>query len=158
MKRILWICGLLIVTLSACKKDSSDDYAAQQAVVDDETIQAYMKANSIIATKDPSGLYYSVVTPGTGPYPTSTSTVNVNYKGQFTDGTQFDSRNYTADLSLPASDGGVIEGWRIGIPKINKGGRLLLMIPSALAYGQKGQNTIPANKVLIFTIDMISFK
>ncbi len=161
MKKIMWICGLLIVGLTSCSKNSDDDSnsvtPAQQAIIDDNAIQAYIKANNITATKDESGLYYSVITPGTGAYPTAMSKVNVNYKGQLTSGSQFDSGNFTVDISIPSGqNGSVIEGWRIGLKKINKGGRLLLLIPSALGYGRYGSGPIPPNAVLVFTIDMIS--
>lgn len=153
MKKLLYACSFLIILLSACSKDSSDDYAAQQAIVDDEQIQAYIKANNIVATKDPSGVYYSVITPGTGAYPTVNSTYNVNYTGTFISGTIFDSGNLS-NFTL----NGVIAGWGYGLPHINTGGRILLMIPSALAYGPQGKGTIPANSVLVFSIDLLSFK
>ena len=143
---------MLVLLGTACKKDDSDKYAAEQAAVDDAAIQAYIKANGITTVKDPSGLYYQVITPGTGAYPTSSSTVNVNYIGKFLDGTTFDSGNYNNSLS------GVIQGWQIGVPKVNTGGRILLLIPSALAYGPSGRGTIPANKVLMFTVDLLSYK
>lgn len=152
MKKIMLLCSMLVLLGTACKKDDSANYAAEQAAVDDASIQAYIKANGIVATKDPSGVYYQVITPGTGAYPTSSSTVNVNYTGKFLDGTTFDSGNYNNSLS------GVIQGWQIGVPKINTGGRILLLIPSALAYGPSGRGTIPANKVLMFTVDLLSFR
>ncbi|CAM3718046.1 FKBP-type peptidyl-prolyl cis-trans isomerase [Mucilaginibacter galii] len=153
MKKLLMICGFLVLVASACKKDSSDDYPAQQAIVDDTQIQAYIAANKIVATKDPSGVYYSVLTPGTGAYPTVNSTLTVNYRGEFINGNVFDSGNLS-NFNL----NGVIKGWYYGVPHINTGGRILLMIPSGLAYGQQGQGTIPANTVLVFTIDLLSFK
>jgi FKBP-type peptidyl-prolyl cis-trans isomerase FkpA len=152
MKRLMLLCSMLVLLGTACKKDDSTNYAAEQAAVDDAAIQAYVKANGITATKDPSGVYYQIVTPGTGAYPTSSSTVNVNYTGKFLDGTTFDSGNYNNSLS------GVIQGWQIGVPKINTGGRIFLLIPSALAYGPSGRGTIPANKVLTFTVDLLSFR
>ena len=153
MKKLMLLCSMLVVLGTACKKESSTTVsAAEQAAADDAQIQAYIKANGITATKDASGLYYQVITPGSGAYPTSSSTVNVNYNGKFLDGTSFDSGNYNNSLS------GVIQGWQIGVPKINTGGRILLLIPSALAYGPSGRGTIPANKVLMFTVDLLSFR
>ncbi len=102
--------------------------------------------------KDASGLYYQVITPGTGPYPNILSTVNVNYSGKLLDGTVFQTGNITAQL------GTLIQGWQIGIPYINKGGRILLIIPSALGYGNNSPGGgIPANAVLVFTVDLLGF-
>jgi FKBP-type peptidyl-prolyl cis-trans isomerase len=150
MKRYILLLTLFIATFSSCKKDSFDP--AKQAVTDDAAIQAYIKANNITATKDPSGLYYQVITPGTGSYPTANSLVSVVYTGKLLNGTVFDSG------SIPSSPlSGFIQGWQIGIPHINTGGRLLLLIPSALAYGNTAKQSIPANSVLIFTIDLTGF-
>jgi len=152
MKKYLLIFSLLLVTgFSACKKTASVDTAAI-AAADDASIQAYIKTNNITATKDPSGLYYSIIKPGTGSYPTATSSVSVNYTGTLLNGTIFDTAASTS-FSLA----GVIKGWQIGIPHINTGGTILLLIPSALGYGTSASGSIPANSVLIFTIGLQGF-
>jgi len=151
MKKYFLLLSLLIIGVSSCKKESSFN-AAAQAVTDNAAIKAYIAANNITATEDPSGLYYSVLIPGTGAYPTASSTVNVNYTGTLLDGTVFQT---LSNLNDPLS--GLIKGWQIGLPHINTGGRILLMIPSGLGYGNNGQSGIPANSVLIFTIDLLSF-
>jgi FKBP-type peptidyl-prolyl cis-trans isomerase FkpA len=155
MKKYLLLLSLFIaVGLSACKKsDTAATNAANQAAIDDATIQAYIKAHNITATKDPSGLYYSIITPGTGPYPTPVSNVTVAYTGQTLDGNVFD----TKPSSYFALNGAVIKGWSIGVPHINAGGTILLLIPSALAYGTTGSGTIPANTVIMFTITLQGF-
>jgi FKBP-type peptidyl-prolyl cis-trans isomerase len=151
MKKYILLLSTIIIGFTSCKKDTFN--AAKQAATDDANIKAYIATNNITATKDPSGLYYSVITPGTGAYPTSTSTVNVNYTGKLLDGSVFAP---AANLSSPLS--GLIKGWQIGIPHINAGGRILLLIPSALGYGNSSPGAgIPANSVLIFTIDLNSF-
>lgn len=144
-----------IIGLAACKKDSQSTStdANTQAQIDDAKIQAYIQANNITATKDPSGVYYQVITAGTGNYPTATSVINVNYTGKLLDGTVFDTGNLS-NTSLS----GLIKGWQYGIPHINTGGRILLIIPSALGYGTTAQASIPANSVLVFTIDLLGFK
>jgi FKBP-type peptidyl-prolyl cis-trans isomerase FkpA len=152
MKRPLILIALFVVCMFSCKKSSTTNTAAQ-AAADDAAIQAYIKANNITAIKDPSGLYYSIIKPGTGAYPTSTSNVTVSYTGTLLDGTVFDTR----PSSYFALNGGVIKGWSIGIPHINAGGTILLLIPSALGYGTTATGSIPANSVLIFTIGLQGF-
>ncbi len=150
MKKYFLLFSLLILGISSCKKDSFD--AAKQAAADDAAIKTYIAANNIDATKDPSGVYYQVLIPGTGPYPTINSSVNVNYNGKLLNGTVF------APLSsLTSSLTTLIKGWQIGIPYINTGGRILLIIPSGLGYGNNPSGSIPANSVLVFTIDLLSF-
>jgi FKBP-type peptidyl-prolyl cis-trans isomerase FkpA len=151
MKKYIPLFCLLILTFSACKKDSFDP--AKQAIADDGEIQAYLTTNNITgATKDASGVYYKVITPGTGSYPTITSTITVNSTGKQLDGTLFDTEN---GLITPLTN--VIQGWQIGVPHINTGGRILLIIPSALGYGNKANGNIPKNAVLVFTIDLLGY-
>ncbi|WP_158989521.1 FKBP-type peptidyl-prolyl cis-trans isomerase [Mucilaginibacter sp. L196] len=160
MKRILLLSGLLIILFSACKKQTFND--TRQATIDELKIQAYIKANNIDSlTKDPSGLYYRIVTQNPGAHPTVTDTVQVSYVGKLLNGTVFDTETATV-LGMP----GLIKGWQIGIPMlgadhINKAARIRLIIPSALAYADSGSTagavTIPPNAVLDFTIDLIGF-
>ncbi|RYE17396.1 MAG: peptidylprolyl isomerase [Sphingobacteriaceae bacterium] len=153
MKKYLLYFAVFTMLFSACKKTESFD-AAKQAAEDDVKIQAYLKANSSInATKDASGLYYQVITAGSGINPTVNSTVRVAYTGKLLDGTQFETN---PNISFPLS--GVIQGWQIGIPFVKSGGRILLIIPSGLAYGHAGKGSIPPDTVLIFTIDLTSFQ
>jgi len=53
---------------------------------------------------------------------------------------------------------GVILGWQKGIPGMKVGGRRLLVIPPALAYGAAGQGSIGANETLIFVVDLLGVK
>ena len=151
MKRYILLLFLFIAAFSSCKKDTPFD-PAKQAAADDASIQAYIKANNITATKDPSGLYYAVITPGTGAYPTISSLISGQYSGKLLNGTVFDSGSIPNEALTD-----FVTGWQIGIPHINTGGRILLLIPSALGYGNTAKQGIPANSVLIFTFDLTGF-
>jgi len=151
MKKYLLLFTICAISFSSCKKGDSFN-AAAQAAADDASIQAYIKANNITATKDPSGLYYEVVTPGTGDYPNANSTITVNSSGKLLNGTVFDTES---GLTIALTN--VIKGWQIGVPHINTGGRIVLFIPSALGYGNEVTGGIPKNSVLIFTIDLLGF-
>ncbi len=150
MKRYFLLLSLF-VGLSSCKKDSFS--ATKQAAIDDGLIKAYVGTNSITAIKDPSGVYYQIIKAGTGGYPSANATVTVNYNGKLLNGSVFvPPNNFSSPLSA------LIKGWQIGIPLINTGGRILLIIPSALGYGNSSPDaSIPANSVLVFTIDLVSF-
>jgi FKBP-type peptidyl-prolyl cis-trans isomerase FkpA len=158
MKRQFLLFGLLIILFSACKKTSFND--SKQATIDDDKIKAYIAANHIDVTKDPSGIYYKIETVNSGPHPTSSDTVQVTYTGKMLNGTVFDTEN----ASIIALSN-VVKGWQLAIPLMGANGatpycRLRLIIPSALGYGsveQTGNVTIPANSVLDFTIDLIGF-
>lgn len=140
----------------ACKKlDSSVFDAQKQAQIDDQKIQAYLAANSIVAVKDPSGLYYKIIQNGTGTLaPGSSSQITVKYTGKLLNGSLFDQANTPVSFYL----GQVIPGWQIGLPHIKAGGKILLLIPSALGYGNQSAGSIPPNSVLVFEIELLDVK
>ncbi|MCC8411014.1 FKBP-type peptidyl-prolyl cis-trans isomerase [Mucilaginibacter sp. UR6-1] len=161
MNRLKYVFGALAIVMmafTACKKDGDKD-TSKQAEKDDQAIQAYIKTYNdtttsakINATKDENGIYYEILKAGTGAYPNVNSTISINYTGKLLNGTQFDKGNTTYPLI------GFIKGWQLGIPRINSGGRILLLIPSGLAYGSSGKGTIPSNAPLIFIVDLLNFK
>lgn len=163
MKKYLAIILLVTIAFSSCsKKDSAPFDPVAQAAADDASIKAYLTAHpNITATKDPSGLYYQVITQGTGANASASSTVTVNYTGTLLDGTQFDTTtgrgSFTSALTINGSPQ-VIQGWVIGVPFVKSGGRILLIIPSALGYGNSAAGSIPANSVLLFTIDVLGVR
>lgn len=155
MRRIILLLFVCIVALASCNSGSNSHAnfdPAKQALKDDSIIRSYIKKNNIPAVKDPSGLYYQIIKPGTGVSATASSTVEVNYEGILPDGTGFDKTN-GSPVSFPLN--GVIPGWTKGIPLVKAGGKILLLIPSALGYGNNATGPIPENSVLIFTVDVL---
>lgn len=52
-----------------------------------------------------------------------------------------------------------ILGWQYGLPQISKGGRIILYIPSALAFGNVGiPGKIPPNAILCCDITLIDIR
>ena len=78
--------------------------------------------------------------------------VTVTYVAKYLNGDVFDST--TAPVVLPLAT--LILGWQYGLPKIQPGGRIKLLIPSALAYGCEGTSNIPPNTPVYFDISLIS--
>lgn len=144
------ILAALILSVSACKKE--DDTKDEQAAIDKALIEAYISDNQLNAQSTASGLYYVIRESGNDEHPTVYSTVTVAYKGYLLNGDVFDeSLAYTERLGL------LIQGWREGIPLIGKGGKIKLMVPSALGYGGEQAGNIPANSVLVFDITLYNF-
>lgn len=153
MKKFILILLVVAAGFSGCKKDDSTDTfdSEAQAVTDDATIQAYIAANHLTMTKDVSGFYYKIVTPGTGKYPTASSTVTVSYVGKLLNGNQFDANdNFSTALTA------VVRGWTLGLQHINEGGTIYLIIPSGMGYANVDNGNIPANSPLAFTITLKS--
>jgi FKBP-type peptidyl-prolyl cis-trans isomerase len=59
-------------------------------------------------------------------------------------------------FATPIGTGQVIPGWDQGLVGQTVGSRVLLSIPSNLAYGAKGQGPIPANAPLVFVVDILA--
>jgi hypothetical protein len=122
---------------------------------DDNIINNYLTENNLQAEYYNSGLYYQIIDEGSDGHPAISSVVDVKYTGTFLDGTVFDQT--TGDNSIQFQLGSLISGWQIGIPLLQKGGRAVLYLPSALAYGAQGTAGIPPNSVLIFEIELVDF-
>jgi FKBP-type peptidyl-prolyl cis-trans isomerase FkpA len=144
MKKFIYLL-LLVFCFAGCKKNN-------QAQIDQQTIEQYISANHLNATAEPNGLYYVVTTAGSGSSPAISNTVTVNYTGYYTNGTIFNP-NTTSTFALAD----VIAGWQEGIPLMKGGGKGILLVPSALAYGSAGSGSVPPNTVLIFNVELISF-
>jgi hypothetical protein len=103
----------------------------------------------------PSGLRYQIENPGSGVHPTASDTVKVNYTGVLMDGTKFDSSSdHGGPASFPLNQ--VIPGWTEGLQLIGRGGKIRLVIPADLAYGNRGAGTlVPPGATLLFEIELI---
>jgi FKBP-type peptidyl-prolyl cis-trans isomerase FkpA len=106
------------------------------------------------AQKTESGLAYKITKEGTGAMPKETDTVKVHYHGTLVDGTVFDSSvDRGQPISFPLNR--VIKGWTEGLQKVKQGGKIKLVIPSDLAYGDGGNRKIPGGSTLIFDVELI---
>lgn len=108
-------------------------------------------------TTTPSGLKYKILRKGTGAFPSGpNATVTCHYSGWLTDGTPFDN---SYDRGEPSSFGlrQVVGGWTEGIPLVDVGGKILLVIPSDLGYGDGGRPpTIPGGATLVFVVELLA--
>jgi len=139
---------LLLFLIMSCSVDDSSNVNQTEA-----DIKKYIEEHNLNAQRSDSGLYYVIEEQGNGDKPTSTSTVTVNYKGYFLNGSTFDqsgSDGITFGLNQ------VIAGWTEGITYFNEGGEGMLLIPSHLGYGSQTYNGIPGGSVLLFDIKLLN--
>lgn len=144
---------LACMLFASCQKDESLS-PEEQLAADIEKIESYLTENNISAQSTASGLHYIIETEGSGDHPTLADEVTVFYKGYFLDGKVFDGTGANP-VTFPLNR--VITGWQEGIPLFKKGGKGKLFLPSALAYGNRPPQGIPANAVLIFDVELVDF-
>jgi len=129
MRNLILSALVLLISFAGCKRSDSYD-AEKQLQIDEQLIKDFIAKNSITAERHKSGVYYVITQPGSGNITYySTTKVKVKYTGRLLNGTVFD-QNDGIEFQL----GGVITGWQIGVPLIQKGGKIRLLIPSGYAY------------------------
>jgi FKBP-type peptidyl-prolyl cis-trans isomerase FkpA len=161
MKKIIFaavvfsIVGYLVIAGCSKSGGSTGNGCINQPVNSDSSaLLTYARNNGLSPVRDSTGLFYQVISSGFGATPNVNSTISVTYTGTRLDGVVFDSTGATARTFALAN---LIPGWQIGIPKIRAGGRIKLLVPSALGYGCLGiSNFIPPNTPIYFDITLVS--
>ena len=162
MKAFLRYSPLLLLLLIGCSKadytnaalDGALDTIAQQDVL----MRAYIASHNLNMQKDPIGMYFQIQEEGDTGRMTLESIPTLNY-----------TRSNLQDSVLDASFGGTnfdgkklkdhIVGWQIGLLKIGKGGKILMIIPSPLGFGKAAVgNIIPANSILVCEVELENYK
>jgi FKBP-type peptidyl-prolyl cis-trans isomerase len=105
----------------------------------------------------PSGLQYKILKQGKLLKPRVTDTVEVHYRGLLVDSTEFESSEKMAGTPVRFMLGDVIPGWKEGLQYVAEGGRIILYIPSNLAYGDRSMpgSPIPPSSALIFEVELL---
>jgi len=129
--------------------------ADKNRVIADDFLKKNKELEGVKVTA--SGLQYKVLEEGKGKPVKVDEIVVVNYKGNLVDGKEFDSsykRNQPAEFPVK----GVIPGWQEGLQLMKKGGKAMFFVPPELGYGDRPNQNIPANSVLIFEVELLDVK
>mgnify|MGYP006166683497 FL=1 len=134
----------------------------------------FLAATKATATTTASGLQYALLQKGTDVKPANGSTIYFKYAGYFEDGNVFDTNfeevaktfgqfnqaradqnGYQAFPFEAGKKDGMIPGFLEGLSLMNIGDRVLLFLPSKLAYGERGAGgVIPPNTNLVFELEI----
>jgi len=143
-----------------------------------EKILQFVKDNEAKAKVLPSGLKVITIKKGNGVKPKTGIKVPVNYEGYFTTGDLFDTNvkqiakifgkynskrdqmgGYRAIPMKYGPEAQLIAGFREGLQQMNYGDKVMLIIPSYLAYGEQGsRGVIPPNTDLWFVLEIVEEK
>ncbi len=173
--------GSSVVYLLKIEKVQSLDQAIAERKAAEEKIKTEEagKITQYLSTLNPpakataSGLYYQITKPSAKAKPLPGDTLLVNYIGRTLDGKVFDTnlqdeaqkagklqpgRPYEA-FQFVVKHGDVIPGWDEGFLLLNAGSKARLIIPSKLAYGDRGAGAdIPPFSPLVFDVELLSIK
>ena len=105
--------------------------------------------------KTSSGLEYVILEQGTGAPIKDGDEISTHYYGCLkANGNKFDT-SFDQGAPIPFGVGQLVPGFNEGMKLLNRGGKAILFIPSALGYGDQGAgDVIPPNSDLVFYIEM----
>ncbi len=106
-----------------------------------------------------SGLQYLELTPGSGETPKAGNIVTMNYIASLPDGTEL-ANTYTDKQTASAIFGKtqLLPGWEEGLGLMKAGGKMRLVIPAKLAFGEQGSGSIPPNTPILMDLEIVSVK
>ena len=129
-----------------------------QFKLEQNLIQQAIAKKETDAVHEQEGIYYTILKEGNGKAVTVKDTVEVFYKGYlFNNETAVFDQTKEKPAKFPLSR--LIKGWQIGVPQCTIGGKIKLVIPSALGYSIRTRSPkIPPNSILVFEIEIIDAK
>ncbi|MGH8115341.1 MAG: FKBP-type peptidyl-prolyl cis-trans isomerase [Rhodanobacteraceae bacterium] len=134
-------------------KQHYDEVAAQNQSAGAAFLAKNKTQPGVRVTSD--GLQYQVIRQGTGPKPTATDTVQINYTGSFVNGEEFDSSAKHGSGPAKLDLANVFPGFKEALLMMPVGSHYKFVIPSDLAYGAQPQNGFPPNETLVFDVTLV---
>jgi FKBP-type peptidyl-prolyl cis-trans isomerase len=118
-------------------------------------IDTYLSNNKITAIKDPTGLRYTITTPGASlaPIPKLTDSVVVNYTGKIMNDQTVFEKAVGKGFSLSASS--TLRFWKIALIQFPQGTKATLYVPSGYAYGAYGTTGVPPYTNLTYEMELV---
>ncbi len=138
-------------------KDEEGEVVIVEEGGEDELATALIE--SVGTSGDMEKLIIDDVTVGSGAEVVAGDTVAVHYVGTLQNGQEFDnSKKRGEPFMFTVGAGQVIAGWEQGVVGMKVGGTRILVIPPALAYGERGIGPIPGGATLVFSIELVEIQ
>ncbi len=125
----------------------------EQLEIDQALIDEYLEERNINAQIEPNtGLRYVIEEQGTGEKPKISDRILVNYEGRVMGASKNFDEGDASEFLLST----LIIAWRIGLPLIQEGGKIIMYVPSGYGYGIQGNPPeIDGNENLIFEVELL---
>lgn len=154
------------VLLQGCNKDN--DQELRDKVM--RQLQQYIEDNNITQEPTASGLYYILITEGTGTRPENNFYVDIDFTRELIDGTVLLTSHEDVARDNGLYDGSVIYGpirliaGNTGIPGLNEGlmfmregGKATMIMPSDInGFGGQSASNSPPYSTHIYTVDLVN--
>ena len=124
-------------------------------------LQKYLKEKNITAEAIANGFYFLEEKKGDGDKVALGKYITVQYKASYLNGKIFHSTYDDVPFEFTFGEQGqVIKGMEIGLVKMRQGGKAKFIIPSHLAFGEKGSSTgqVPPYTTVIYEVEVIKVK
>jgi FKBP-type peptidyl-prolyl cis-trans isomerase FkpA len=160
-------------SIRAREEASWQENLEQMKQAEPGVIHDYLVREKITAKPTSSGLYYIELRAGKGPRAEKGKSITVNYTAMLPSGQIietslkevamkcgiFDTLFDYKPMEFIEGDLSTIPGWEEGISYMRQGGKARLVVPSSLAYGDKGlEDMIPPYSPVIYDIEILEVK
>jgi FKBP-type peptidyl-prolyl cis-trans isomerase FkpA len=143
-----YMCAFLLFSCKTYNEENRKDF--------DKEIKTYLLKNKLNYLRTESGLYYQIISPGIGDAILPTDEVSFTYKGKLLNGTPFDLNHKNDPITFKVSK--LILAWQEAMFYIKNGGKINLIVPPQLGYGDSDIDKIPPNSILCFEMEVRDVK
>jgi len=133
---------------------SCETYSPKDLENFDKEIQHYLDSVNVSMEKTEDGMYYTIIDEGEGEdYVSYKDEVTFYYTGYLLNGNSFQSIQEDDPITHPVQN--LIVGWQDALMMLKKGGRMEIIIPPQLGYGDRTTELIPKNSILRYRIGVV---
>lgn len=128
---------------------------------DERDLQTYLRNQSIVDLPRPSGLYVIGQGKGRGDVVRDGATVTLHYVATLVDGTEFDNTRKRNDpFVFIKGSTKLIDGLEEGVGLLRQGDQARLVIPSYLAFAEKGNyaGLVPPFSTVVYDVEVVEVK
>ncbi len=134
-------------------------YMEKAKNAEDSVLNKYITDNKITVKPTETGLYIVVKQKGKGEKVKKGDNIEVKYKGMFTDGRVFDTSERSPEpVIFQIGVQPLIAAWDESIIGANVGTKMLVVSPSSMGYGERGNQGIPPYSPLVFEIEIVGIR